>query len=266
MEENINSEMLDDELLVETEEEDEEDTDINTEELDEDNFDEEEYDFNDEDDEELLIDDENDEDEESTQEAEESEESEEKPEEKPEEKTEEKTEEKPEEKPAAEADETRAVMEDMLTRLGYEGTYEEKMAAYRADSANADKKSEDAPVDYHAMAEADLRDINAAFGTNFEDFSGFDDIARFASLRVRGATALEAFRATQKSVNANAEEPTVSKPSKDHIVPLPTGSAEGGAGKLSAEDRHTLSQLHGLYPELSKKDLMKSLNRVKKTR
>lgn len=261
MEENINSEMLDDELLVETEEEDEEDTDINTEELDEDNFDEEEYDFNDEDDEELLLDEEDDEDE-SGEESESEEEEAEKSEDKPEENSEEKS----EEKPAAEVDENRAMMEDMLTRLGYEGTYEEKMAAYRADSANADKKSEDAPVDYHAMAEADLRDINAAFGTNFEDFSGFDDVARFASLRFGGATALEAFRATQKSVNAHAEEPTVSKPSKDHIVPLPTGSAEGGAGKLSAEDRHTLSQLHGLYPELSKKDLMKSLNRVKKTR
>ena len=166
-----------------------------------------------------------------------------------------------EQKPDTSQDDTRTMMADMLDRLGYKGSYEEKMAAYRAD---ASVKSAD--VDYRSMAEQDLRDINAAFGLQLQDFSDFDNLTRFAELRVSGSTALEAFRATQKSLGADTGEEAVSKPSKDHISPLPTGRSGGGRGELSQEDKQTLMQLRSLYPELSRKELRKSLNRVKRGR
>lgn len=270
MEENKNSEQLDDELLVEEPEEEasEEDTD--------DDFDEEEYDFNDEDDD-LIPEDEDEDSEDEDSDEEEAPEVEEKAdEEKSEAKPEEKSEEKPEEKPQKnEVDEqTRAMMDDMLDRLGFKGTYEEKLAAYEAEKAEkaaekATEKTSEEAVDYHAMAEADLRDINAAFGTNYKDFSAFDDLNRFAALRVKGATALEAFRATQKNAGgapSQESEESVTKPSKEHIAPLPVGMGGGGSRELSAADKQTIAQLKSLYPDLSRKDLMKSLNRIKKSR
>jgi hypothetical protein len=266
MEENKNSEQLDDELLVEEPEEEasEEDTD--------DDFDEEEYDFNDEDDD-LIPEDEDEDSEDEDSDEEEAPEVEEKADE---EKSEAKPEEKSEEKPQKnEVDEqTRAMMDDMLDRLGFKGTYEEKLAAYEAEKAEkaaekATEKTSEETVDYHAMAEADLRDINAAFGTNYKDFSAFDDLNRFAALRVKGATALEAFRATQKNAGgapSQESEESVTKPSKEHIAPLPVGTGGGGSRELSAADKQTIAQLKSLYPDLSRKDLMKSLNRIKKSR
>lgn len=285
MEENKNSAQLEDEVIVESAD-DTEDDELE----DEDDFEEEEYDFNDEsaedEDDSDGEEDESDESEEAEAEAaptaaKEAETAPEKPVEAAE------TSKAAEDKPAAAQDDrTRAIMDNMLHRLGYKGTYEEKMAAYEADAAKsaaeASKQAESTEkaegaageaVDYRAMAEKDLRDINAAFGTQYTDFGSFDDVARFAQLRVGGATALEAFRATQKRFTepeSKAEETEaaqpLAKPSKAHIKPLPTGGNSGGGSELSVEDKRTLAQLRGLYPELSQKELMKNLRRVKKVR
>ena len=165
-------------------------------------------------------------------------------------------------------DPTREKMQELLSALGYTGTFEEAMAAYEADKG-ARTDGAEAPrenVDYNAMARNDLRDINAAFGLDYADFSSFDDLKRFAELRTGGATALEAFRATQKQFQAQdgangASEPTVSKPSKDHLKSLPhSGGGESGKSGPSQEEIRALREV---YPELSKKELGKVLDRVK---
>lgn len=168
-------------------------------------------------------------------------------------------------------DPTREKMQELLSALGYTGTFEEAMAAYEADKGARTEGAEATAqkVDYNEMARNDLRDINAAFGLDFADFSGFDDLKRFAELRTSGATALEAFRATQKQFHAQdgtkvASEPTVSKPSKDHLKSLPhSGGGETGKGGPSQEEIRSLREV---YPELSKKELGKMLDRVKRRR
>lgn len=172
------------------------------------------------------------------------------------------------------SDAMRATMVKLLDRLGYHGTFEEAMAAYEADEAQKAAQAaeetnvEDKPADYAEMAARSLRDINAAFGTAYTDFTQFDDLYRFAELMQGGATAVEAFRATQKAIPPSAEQEEMStvpgKPSKDHLKALPTsGTSSDG---LSFADRQTLRELQELYPNHSKKDLLKTLNRVKRAR
>lgn len=261
MEDNNNSVQLDDEdVMVEQEEELEDAEDS------EDDF-EEEYNWNDED--------EDDSDVPENDEAEDDEPSEE------DSKNEDPPQAAVEDKPAedgGEQDQLRGKMMSLLDRLGYHGTYEEAMAAFEADEAKrAEQKQAEAPeeasapaIDYLDVVARDLRDINAAFGTQFRDYSGFDDLERFATLRAGGATALEAFRATQRQFAVSGavaapETPAVPKPSIDHIAPIPRASA-AGASDMTAEDRETLAGLRELYPELSKKELAKTLHRVKKAR
>lgn len=186
-------------------------------------------------------------------------------------------------KTASELQRATAVMEKMLRKLGYNGTVEEMMAAYEADENRA-KETEaqpteepekpvdgaEAPVDYRAMAERALRDINAAFGTGYTDFSMLDDPVRFATLQMNGATALEAFRATQKSFAAvgSGTEPQVEAvalkpPSRDHLKTLPRGGAAGGRenGPTKAE----IASLKEMYPEKSAKEIAQLLSRVKRS-
>lgn len=174
--------------------------------------------------------------------------------------------------------EMREKMSKLLNKLGYHGTFEEAMAAYEADEAQKANDAEEATekedasaisVNYTEMAENSLRDINAAFGTDYKDFSKFDNLQRFAALIMGGATAIEAYRATQKQFATNPtavkeEETPVGKPSKDHLKALPAaGSGETGA---SYADRQALASLRELYPERSVKDLRKTLERVKRAR
>ena len=162
----------------------------------------------------------------------------------------------------------REKMQELLSNLGYTGTFEEAMAAYEDDKAKQAAGVPAEPVDYQEMARNDLRDINAAFGLSYSDFSDFDDLQRFASLRTSGATALEAFRATQKrflepSATATQTNPAVSvpKPSKDHLKGLPhAGKGESGNGGPPKEEIRALREV---YPEISAKELVKVLNRVK---
>ena len=250
--------------LLDTEEE------LMEEDLEEEDLDEDEYDFNDEDDldEEDVDPDEEDADGEVDEDIDEDDEDD-------------------EETPAAEdkgfdgvvlkpdaadaQDPTREKMQELLGNLGYTGTFEEAMAAYEADKGNH-AQGQNVPaqsVDYNEMARNDLRDINAAFGLAYEDFSTFDDLRRFAELRTSGATALEAFRATQKQFQAKdgtngISEPTVSKPSKDHLKSLPHSS--GGETGKSGPSQEEIRALREVYPELSKKELGKVLNRVKHRR
>lgn len=252
MEENKKNDQLDDELDVELDEE--EDTEVED--------DGEEYDFGDSDEENVDSDEAEDgsaEDGAQDTVPEEDSEGDEEP-----------------KKPDEISERARTMMADMLDRLGYQGTYEEKLAAYEADAAGTKaEKTEDAapptdekteaPVDYKAMAEKDLRDINAAFGTQFSDFSGFRDVERFAFLRTHGATALEAYRATQEPMaEAKGDGKALSKPSISHIQPLPRGGQEGSS--LSSEDKRILAQLRELYPELSTKELKKKLDKVRRNR
>lgn len=168
-------------------------------------------------------------------------------------------------------DPTREKMQELLSALGYTGPLEEAMAAYEADKgARAEGAATPAQsVDYNEMARNDLRDINAAFGLDYADFSSFDDLKRFAELRTSGATALEAFRATQKQFQTQdgakgASEPTVSKPSKDHLKSLPHSG--GGESGKSGPSQDEIRALREVYPELSKKELGKVLDRVKRRR
>ena len=171
----------------------------------------------------------------------------------------------------------------MLRKLGYNGTVEEMMTAYEADENRAkeaeaqpteepEKPAEgtEAPVDYRAMAERALRDINAAFGTGYTDFSMLDDPVRFATLQMNGATALEAFRATQKSFAAVAsraepqvEEVALKPPSRNHLKTLPRGGVAGGRenGPTKAE----IASLKEMYPEKSTKEIAQLLSRVKRS-
>lgn len=263
-EKNISAQFEDDELLIEEDleedlEEEEQDDEADLVE------DEEEYDFNDEED---IDDEDTEEDTADSENAEENTEEEELP-----------AEEQAEEKPADatnENGEMRATMVKLLNKLGYHGTYEEAMAAYEADEAQkvnegTEQEEPEKPktVNYTEMAETSLRDINAAFGTEYTDFSKFDNLPRFATLVMGGATAIEAYRATQKQFVSNPteekdEEQIVGKPSKGHLKALPAaGAGEGGA---SYADRQALASLKELYPERSTKDLRKMLDRVKRAR
>lgn len=278
-EKNMSAQLEDDELLIEEELDEEEiDGDLDEDPEEEEPDDEAEYDFNDEDEDP----DDSDEDGEAVEPTENTE---------PDEETSDKTDEPPAEEkaePAAEQTEPtekeremQATMAKLLDRLGYHGTYEEAMAAYEADEAKKaeEKPAEETPakempakdtsVNYAEMASNSLRDINAAFGTSYTDFSQFDDLHRFAELMMGGATALEAYRATQKqfrspTAESIADSDPVGKPSKDHLKTLPkAGAGETGA---SHSDRQALAALRELYPERSVKDLKKTLDRVKRAR
>ena len=279
-EKNMSAQLEDDELLIEEELDEEEiDEELDEDPDEEDSDDEAEYDFNDEEDDE-------DPDEDGEEEGEEPAEDTDPVKEEPDKTDEVPTEEQAE--PAAEQTEPtekekgmRETMAKLLDRLGYHGTYEEAMAAYEADEAKRaeEKSAEEKPaektpakattVDYAKMASNSLRDINAAFGTSYTDFSQFDDLHRFAELMVGGATALEAYRATQKRFRTPTTEPVadsdpVGKPSKDHLKILPKAGA--GETGTSHSDRQALAALRELYPERSVKDLKKTLERVKRAR
>lgn len=273
-EKNMSAQLEDDEVLVEEELDEEEideafDEDPDEEELD----DEAEYDFNDEDEDT----DDSDEDGEAVESTENTEPDEEASDKTDEPTAEEKTESTAEQtEPTEKEREMQETMAKLLDRLGYHGTYEEAMAAYEADEAKRaeEKPAEDTPakdtsVNYAEMASNSLRDINAAFGTSYTDFSQFDDLHRFAELMMGGATALEAYRATQKQfrsppAEAIADSDPVGKPSKDHLKTLPKAGA--GETGVSHSDRQALAALRELYPERSVKDLKKTLDRVKRAR
>lgn len=159
----------------------------------------------------------------------------------------------------------RRLNEDLLARLGYHGTYEEALAAYLADTEGQAPEAlpgakEPSAVDYHEVATNALKEINEKFGLSLTDFSSFRNVDRFALLIASGATAEEAYRATQDVAAA----PAVSKPSRDHLTKLPQAGAGGSV--LTGDDRKALAALRELYPERSLKDLRKTLDRVRRAR
>ena len=272
-EKNTSAHLEDDELLIEEGLEDEDGTETDgIDDLDDESDlvdGDDEYDFNDEDDE---YDDEYDSDDEDDSETDTSDET-----------TEAADDETPvtsgddEETTDTAQDELKAKMSKLLNKLGYHGAYDEAMAAYEADEQKGNETTESPateestpkPVNYAEIAETSLRDINAAFGTEHTDFSKFDNLPRFAALVMGGATAIEAYRATQKQfvsnqTEVNDEEQTVGKPSKGHLKALPAAGA--GEGGTSYADRQALASLRELYPERSIKDLRKTLDRVKRAR
>ena len=256
--ENLYEEELDIEVMDDDDSEDEEEI--------------EEYNFNDEE--------EDDEDEGSDGEVEDEPEAEEKDSSDAEAETTEKEEHSAEEKPEAESAELTAIKErelELLHRLGYQGTYEEAVAAFEKDrgenkadagSGEGEKSATPPAPDYEAMAKQMLVEINKEYGLELTDYSKFEDLKTFAELSCNeNVGAVKAFAATNpKMMEEIARKAAISKLGKPqrNVQTLPKSDGGKGGVKGQTVSAKKVAEYQALFPEKSRSDIVKLLNRVNK--
>lgn len=185
-----------------------------------------------------------------------------------------------EEKPEAESTELTAIKErelELLHRLGYQGTYEEAVAAFEKDrgenkadasSGEGEKSETPAAPDYEAMAKQMLEDINKEYGLELTDYSKFEDLKTFAELSCNeNVGAVKAFAATNpKMMEEIARKAAISKLSKPqrNVQALP--KSDGGKGGMKGQmiSAKKVAEYQAMFPEKSRSEIVKLLNRVNK--
>lgn len=163
----------------------------------------------------------------------------------------------------------------LLHRLGYEGSYEEAVAAYEneqkkpaeGESTGTEEKPAEAPaVDYEAMAKQMLADINKEYGLELKDYSEFEDLATFAELsRDEKVGPIKAFAATNPKLMASvAMKEAMSKLSKPKrsVPTLPKSEGgKGGVARGEAVSSRKIAEYKAMFPHMSRNDIIKLINR-----
>ena len=106
-----------------------------------------------------------------------------------------------------------------------------------------------------AIRAADLKAIQAVFPHAAEYKSIYDlpNIGRFGELRVKGATPIEAYRATHSDIIAS-KVAAKSKGGKEHLKSLPATKKSGTATRITAKD---MAWLRSEFPNKTDKERIK---------
>lgn len=141
-----------------------------------------------------------------------------------------------------------------LERMGAEAegkTVEE----YRAEAQREREAAQDAAllqeVKYARIREADFAAITAEIpaAAQYKRVEDFPHFARFAELRCKGATPVEAFRAT----HSITETPKAAPDSKAHLRSNAVGGAKSTATTLT---RSQMAEYRDMFPGMSDRDIV----------
>lgn len=145
-----------------------------------------------------------------------------------------------------------------------DGEEENESEAAEDDGNDAEQEGEEQGTDFAAMAASDLAEINKAYPTlELKTLGGLKNIARFAELREKGVTAVEAFAATNaEMLMAGAERVGATKATgKAHLQSVAKKAGARAASRMTNAERDIAREALG---DMSDSELDKLFARATK--